>query len=388
MSEPLYFGMSPTRRKFLHMTGAALAAGLMHDVSAITLAPPDKEPPHLPIPGPPGKKLGYALVGIGELCLTQVLPAFAEAANSKVVALVSGHPEKAKKVANHYRIDEKNIYNYDNYENMRDNSEIDVVYVILPNSMHAEYTIRALKIGKHVLCEKPMATSSAECQQMIDAAKAANKKLMIAYRLHYEPYNMACIELAKKKKFGKINFIEAENLQDVQAPNIRLSKDLGGGALGDVGIYCINAARYLTGEEPTSVRGVLYSDPHNPKFAEVEEVASALLTFPSGTIASCTGAFGSAESRRFRATCEKGLFELEQAFYYSGQRMKQTAKDGSIEEPVLPYINQFAAEMDHLSQCIMNDKTPRTPGEEGLADLRVMEAVKQSAREQRVVQLS
>ncbi|MES2572512.1 MAG: Gfo/Idh/MocA family oxidoreductase, partial [Verrucomicrobiota bacterium] len=220
---------------------------------AVPLAPPDAQPPALKLPEPVPRKIGWAIVGIGELTLGQVLPAFHQCKYSKPVALVSGHPDKARRVAQAYRIEEKAIYNYDNFDRIIDDPAIEVVYIVLPNSMHAEYTIRALRAGKHVLCEKPMAPTLEECHAMIAAAKKADRKLMIAYRLHYEPANLAVMELCKTKACGELKTFASSNSQNVKAPNIRLSAKLAGGPVGDVGVYSINAARYCTGEEPAEV---------------------------------------------------------------------------------------------------------------------------------------
>src|SRR5205823_1440249 len=183
------------------------------------------------------KKLGWAVVGLGHLALGQVMPAFAKCELSQCTALVSGHPDKAKDNAQKYNVNPKNIYNYENYDNIKDNPEIDIVYNILPDSMHAEYTIRALNAGKHVLCEKPMCRSVKEAEDMIAAAKKNDRKLMIAYRVHYEPYNQRAIQIARKKEFGDLRIFAADNYQNTQAPNIRLSKETGTGPLGDVGVY-------------------------------------------------------------------------------------------------------------------------------------------------------
>jgi predicted dehydrogenase len=383
-------GHVPTRRQFLHTTGALLATGAAsHFASAqdVPLAPPQKQPPQHRRPHPPAKKLGYAIVGLGSLALGQVLPAFAVSTRSRPVALVSGHPDKARKVADAYNIDPKNIYTYENYDAIKDNPDIDIVNINLPNSMHAEYTVRAHKAGKHVLVEKPMANSVKDCQAMIDAAKQANKKLMVAYRLHYEPYNTTAMDFSKKKQFGDVHFVEAQNFQTTNPPNIRLSGPLGGGAVWDVGVYCINAARYLTGEEPAEVLGHTYSNPNDPRFKEVDETTTAILKFPSGAVAQVSCGFSSANSRRYRVVCSKGWFELENAYAYSGQRMRTSPTGGLVEDRTYPAVNHFAKQMDHFAQCVQDDKSPRTPGEEGLADIKVIEALFRSAREGRAVKL-
>jgi predicted dehydrogenase len=349
----------------------------MPDNAPPPLAPPDKQPPDLKVPETAKKTVGWAVVGLGELALGEVMPAFAQCKLSKPVALVSGHPDKAKKVAEAYGIDPKNSYDYDSYDKLADNPAVDVIYIILPNSMHAEYTVRGFKAGKHVLCEKPMAVTPAECRTMIEAGKAAKKKLMIAYRLRYEPFNMTAIDVCRKGELGAIKAISASNGQDVKAPNIRLSAKLGGGPVGDVGIYCLNAARYLTGEEPVSVSAVAYQPKDDPRFREVPETVAFTLTFPSGAIATCDCSFGIAVSRRLRVEGSKGLLDLDPAFAYTGLKLK-VHKDGQVRDYELGSVNHFAAEMEHFSDCVLNDKAPRTPGEEGLADMVVIAAIEEA----------
>jgi predicted dehydrogenase len=364
-----------SRRHFLQRTGeSALAAG----VAAIPLAPPDKQPEHLPIPAPPQKKLGWAVVGLGELALGEIMPAFAQTERCRPTALVSGHPDKARKVADHYGINPKNIYGYDNYDTLKDNPEVDVVYVVLPNSMHAEYTVRALRAGKHVLCEKPMAINPAECRQMIDAAKEANRKLMIAYRLHYEPYNKAVIDMSRKQAYGPIRLISADNVQNVQAPNIRLSHSLGGGPLGDVGVYNINACRYITGQDPVHVTASHFRPTDDPRFAEVPDRVAFTLQFPSGVLATCTAGFSAGASRRYRVFCKDGWYGLDPAYDYRGLRL-HIGQGNERREIQLGQVNHFAREMDHMAQCVEQNKTPWTPGEEGLRDTLVMAAIVRAA---------
>ena len=388
-----------TRRDFLTVAGkTALVAGLA--AGAGPLAPPDRQPPDLQIPPPPAKKVGFAVVGLGELAVEQILPAFALSEKAAPVALVSGHPDKARKIADHYGIDPKNIYDYQNYDSIKDNPAVQAIYVVLPNSMHAEYTVRGFTAGKHVLCEKPMADTPAECQQMIDAGKKAGKKLMIAYRLRYEPYNKFVVELVRSKQLGKLRIFTAENLQSTKAPNIRLSTATGGGPLGDVGIYCLNAARYVTGEDPIEVFGKSWADPADDRFREVPNHLVFTLMFPSGAMAHCAAGFDSARSDSYRATFENGSVELDPAFGYTGQRLKvkkdtmadiaKAAGTGVMSadnDIVLPHANHFAREMDHFADCVTNDTDPLTPGEEGLTDIKILEAIKQSMADGHSVKL-
>ncbi len=348
----------------------------------VPLAPPDRQPPKLKLPELVGRKAGWAIVGLGQLALEEVMPAFGQCRLSRPTALVSGHPDKALRVAEAYGIEAANIYDYSSYDRLADNPAVDIVYIILPNSMHAEYTIRALKAGKHVLCEKPMAVSVAEAEQMIAAAREAQRKLMIAYRLQYEPLNMKVIQLCAERAYGPIKTFSSSNCQTVGAPNIRLSAKLGGGPLGDVGIYAINAARYCTGEEPVEVTAIAHQPDDNPRFREVPESVAFTLRFPSGVLAHCDCSFNAEVSRRYRVHCEKGFIEMDPAFSYNGLNLvvKEGGQAGRRTELQIEQVNHFSAEMDHLSACILNGGEPRTPGEEGLADMRVIAAIEEALR--------
>ena len=374
----------PTRRDVLRVSSfsavaAAFASALPAGAGEKPLAPPGKQPDDLKLPKVEGPPVRYAVVGLGHLALDEVLPAFRQCLKSRVTALVSGHRDKAEAVARAYDVDLKNIYGYDNYDALKDNKDVDAVYVILPNHMHAEYTVRAFKAGKHVLCEKPMAASEAECEQMIEAGRAAGKKLMIAYRLRYEPFNQTMIELSRKQAYGKMRFIEAVNYQNTYAPNIRLANATAGGPLEDVGVYCINAARYITGEEPVEVHGYAQQPADEARFREVPATVVWNMRFPSGVLANCACGFGGEESRRYRVHAEKGWYELENAFAYRGQRLR--VKQGpEMAEVNIPPVNHFAAEIDHFSECVRADKRVWTPGEDGLADVRVIRAIKESMK--------
>ncbi|RAJ95922.1 putative dehydrogenase [Larkinella arboricola] len=345
-----------------------------------------------PAPLPNDQRVGYAIVGLGHLSLDELLPAFGESKKSKVVALVSGSPEKMRKVAQQYGVKPESCYSYQDYDKLKDNKEVQVIYIVLPNSMHAEYTIRGAQAGKHILCEKPMANSVQECQAMIDACKKADRKLMVAYRIQYEPNNRMIRQMVQDQKYGTVKFIEAVNNQNSANPqHWRHIKALaGGGALPDIGLYCLNTIRYLLGEEPTEVFAYQYSTPGDPRFREVEELMSWQMKFPSGVYASCATHYGVHEARRYRVYGERGWMELSPAFSYKGIQMQTSHAEGKIErveQPKLTEKNQFATEMDHFSECIMQNKQPFTPGEEGLQDQRIMEAIYQSAKEGKPVKL-
>ena len=339
-------------------------------------------------PDSPGKKLGWAIVGLGNLAIHEILPAFAKCEQSSVTALVSGHPDKANKLAQQYGVNPKNIYNYQNYDSIRDNPEVDIIYIVLPNGMHAEYTIRGFQAGKHVLTEKPMANTPDDCQKMIDAARKAGRKLMVAYRCRYEPFNKEMIRMAREQELGPVKVIVADHGFNIGDPTQwRLEKEFaGGGSLMDIGIYALQAARYLSGEEPTEVNALMYSAPNDPRFTEVEENINFQLRFPSGILANCTSSYGYDSQSHYRVIGTKGWLEMEPATVYRGLRMR-VHHDGVTEERSLPVLDHFALEMDHMSECVMQNKEPLTPGEEGLRDLNVMMAVYLAARTGKTVKL-
>jgi len=335
------------------------------------------------------RKIGYAIVGLGGYGLGIIAPQFKNCRHSRLVALVSGDPAKAKRVASEYGIPERNIYNYQNYDSIRDNPDIDVVYVCLPVSMHAEYTIRGAKAGKHVMCEKPMAVSSSECEAMIAACRQAGKKLMIGYRCHFEPNNLEAIRRARAGEIGKLRYFRSEHGFVAGNPSAwRLKKAMsGGGSLMDIGIYALNAARYMTGEEPVAVYATERTDRSDPRFREVEDMIEFELEFPSGVLGSCMSMY-SANRNQILLMGDKGRIELEPATSYKG--IKLWAGPGRGEEVTPPPATgmragatMWAGQLDHLAQCILQDRTPIVAGEEGLRDIRIIEAVYQSARERR-----
>ena len=368
-----------TRRGFLARAGQGLAVA---NLSGALLAKASAETV------PPGKKVGWAVVGLGSLSVNQILPAFAKCEKSRVVALVSGHRDKAERLALRYGVDAKGIYSYESYDSIRDNPEVDAIYIVLPNGMHAEYTIRGHQAGKHVLSEKPMANTPAECESMIAAARKAGRKLMVAYRCRYEPYNQAMIKMAREQEIGPMKVILADHGFNIgDKGQWRLKKALaGGGSLMDIGIYSLQAARYVSGEEPVEVNAMMYSTPGDERFKEVEETINFQLRFPSGVLANCTSSYGYSGQNRYRVVTTKGWFELEPATGYSGQRMR-VRKGNVTEERDLPVRDHFALEMDHMSECVQENKEPLTPGDEGLRDLKIMMAIYEAARTGRTVKV-
>ena len=333
----------------------------------------------------PGRKLGFALVGLGSLSTHQIAPAFQNTQHCRLAGIVTGTPAKAARWQAQYNIPEQNIYNYATMDRLADNPDIDVIYVVTPNALHAEHTLKAARAGKHVLCEKPMEVSSEKCQQMIDACQQAGRQLAIGYRLHFEPNNLECVRLAREKVFGELQMIHAGfGFRMGDPTQWRLRKALaGGGPLMDVGIYALQATRYLPGEEPESVSAVATTTDH-VKFAEVEESLVWQLKFPSGVIASCSTTYAFGGMRGYRAYAEHGSFGLDPAYEYDGQQ--GTRSDG--QAIALPHVDQFALEMDDFAQCILNNQPSRVPGQEGLRDIKIMMAIYEAARTGKTVALS
>jgi len=328
----------------------------------------------------PDRKVGFAIVGLGGYGLGVIAPQFANCRYSRLTALVSGHPDKARAAAARYGVPERSIYDYQSFDRIRDNPDVDVVYVVLPNSLHAEYVVRAAQAGKHVLCEKPMAVSAAECETMIAACRTAGRKLMIGYRCHFEAYNREAMRLARTGVAGRIQHDPTQ---------WRLIKALsGGGSLMDMGIYSLQAARYMTGEEPTAVTARESTDHTDPRFTQVEDMLDWTLEFPSGALASCQSMY-SANQNHILLMGDRGRIELEPATRYDGNHMwiGGDGRQTELTPPPGPGATQFAGQLDHMAQCVLTGAEPIVAGEEGLRDLRIMEAIYRSAREGRTVAL-
>jgi predicted dehydrogenase len=353
-----------TRRDFAKLGAAALAAQFVPELNAQAS----------------GRKIGYAVIGLGRIA-GHFMPGVRASSNSQITGLVSGHRDKADKIAGDYGVPSDSIYSYDNFDSIADNKSIDAVYVALPNSMHAEYTIRAAKAGKHVICEKPMAVSVSECEAMIAACKKNNVKLMIAYRCHFEPMNLRAVKLLRDGAVGQIQTIESTYGFNIHPGEWRLSKKMaGGGPLFDVGIYSLNACRYLTGEEPEHISAYASVIDRDGRFNEVEENVSWTMKFPSGIVASCNTTYGGVMSGFFRVHGTKGWIEADPAFNYEGLHLRADYPGTKLDEPNTahdPY--QFTAQADHFSQCIQQGTDSKTPGEEGLRDMQYITQIYRSA---------
>lgn len=333
-----------------------------------------------------GKKLGWALVGLGSLSTNQIAPALAKTKHCKLAAIVTGTPAKAEQWKKKFSIPDSHVYNYETFDKIAENPDVDVIYVVLPNSMHEEFVIRGAKAGKHVFCEKPMANTADECRRMIAAMKTAGKMLGVGYRCQFEPHHRECMRLAREKTFGDLKFIEAGfGFQIGDPTQWRLRKKLaGGGALMDVGVYALQACRYISGEEPVEVIAQ-ETKTDMAKFAEVDETISWSMKFPSGVMASVMTTYAFNGSNFFTATCKNGRFGMDPAYSYDGLKGWTSKPDVKIE---FPAVDHFATEMDAFADAILAGK-PFTPsGEEGLKDLLVVEAIYQSIKEGKAVKVA
>ena len=338
----------------------------------------------------PGRKLGYAIVGLGYYATRVIMPQFANCRRSRLAALVSGDPAKARRFAAEYGVPERSLYDYRSFDRIRDNPDVDIVYVILPNAMHAEYTIRAAEAGKHVLCEKPMAVSAAECEAMIAACRKAGKKLMIGYRSHFEPHNLHAMKLAREGAIGRRRYVHAEHGFVAGDPaQWRLKKALaGGGSLMDMGVYSVQAARYLTGEEPVAVTARASTDRADPRFSEVEDLIAWTLDFPSGALSHGMSSYSS-NHNRVRIAGDQGRIDMEPATPYEGHtlRLVTDGREQRLAPPPGPAVNQFVGQLDHMSECAASGREPIVAGEEGLRDMRIVEAIYRSAAEGRTIRI-
>lgn len=333
-------------------------------------------------PLPDDQKLGVAIVGIGKLSQGQLIPGLRKAYGVKLAALVSGHPDKAAEWAKKEGLSPDAIYSYENYDKIANDPRIDIVYIVLPNNMHAEYTIRALKAGKHVLCEKPMATSIADCEAMIAAAKKAKRHLMIAYRCHYEPHNLEAMRRIRSGKYGKPRLVVTEmgRQATLEDPSDAWRLDMkmsGGGALGDMGVYGVNGMRYLLNEEPTEVRAWASTDKSDPRFKDTEDLISWQFKFPSGALGHGSTSFSYAGCMKWDVFCENARIRADPAAYYGGIKLDILSSPDQGEVKIAD-TDQFAREMDWMGDVVRGKVPMVSTGEEGLQDVRLMEAILES----------
>ena len=325
------------------------------------------------------KRVRYAVVGLGHIAQVAVLPAFAHATeNSELVALVSDDPNKLEKLGRRYKV--KARYSYAQFEQCLRSGEVDAVYIALPNHLHREYTERAAQAGVHVLCEKPMAVTEEDCLAMIRAAEENGIKLMVAYRLHFEAANLKAIDLVQSGKLGDARLFDSVFTMQVKEGDIRLNpRELGGGPLYDIGVYCINAVRNLFGAEPMEV--VAFSANNgDPRFQQCEETTSAILRFPGRErLASFTVSFGAADVSNYRVVGTKGDLVMDPAYEYADELKQRVTVDGRTRERTFAKRDQFAPEIISFSECILSGAPPEPSGWEGFADVRVVRALYRSA---------
>jgi glucose-fructose oxidoreductase len=325
----------------------------------------------------------YAVVGLGHIAQVAVLPAFAHARrNSRLAALVSDDARKRKLVGAKYGIDR--TFSYADYEACLSN--VDAVYIALPNSMHAEYAIRAARAGVHVLCEKPMAVTAEECEAMIEACRRHGVKLMIAYRLHFEGINLGVMDLVRKGKIGTPKFFNSSFSLTVRAGNIRTDKQMGGGTLYDIGVYCVNAARHLFRSEPKEVVAMSVNS-GVPRLAEIDESTAAMLRFDGERVAAFVTSFNAADVGEYRIVGTKGQVRVDPAYEYAEGLEYELTVGSRTTRKRIGKRDQFAAELLYFSDCIWKNRQPEPAGEEGLQDVRIVQALYESAETGKVVQI-
>lgn len=325
------------------------------------------------------RKVRYAVVGMGNFAQAAILPAFATAEHSRLTALFSNDAEKLAELKRRYRVDD--ALPYERFDEYLQSGAVDAVYIALPNDMHAGYTLRAAAHKVHVLCEKPLAVTSQECEEMIAACDAAGVQLMTAYRLHFEEANMTAVEIVAGGRLGEPRFFTSGFSQQVNQ-GIRTSAERGGGPVYDIGIYCINAARYLFRAQPTEVMAYRATRAGDARFREVDEQMSVMMKFPGDRLASFVCGFGGAKESFYDVVCTEGRLRLDPAYGYAMPlRLEVTPPGGKSKARVFEKGDQIAAEISYFSRCVLAGKRPEPSGLEGLADVRVIEAIHASAKQ-------
>jgi predicted dehydrogenase len=321
------------------------------------------------------RKIRYAVVGLGWFTQTAAMPAFAHAENSELVALVSGDLAKRDELSKQYGI--QYTYSYEQYEDCLNSGEVDAVYIALPSHLHCEYTVRAANAGIHILCEKPMAITVEECEVMIQAAKDNDVKLMIAYRLHLDKANLQAVETVRSGNIGEPRIFNSLFTQQTVEGNIRLEKKKGGGTLDDIGIYCLNAARYLFQDEPIEVFATSANNGES-RFREVDEMTSAILRFPGERLATFTVSFGAAKVSNYQIVGTKGDLKVDSAYGNQGEIKHTLTIEGEKQERSFAPSDQLAAEFVYFSDCILQNQEPEPSGTEGLIDVQIIQALYRS----------
>jgi len=399
-------GNGVTRRRFIEAGGGAAAASLVLGASpafavlqgggtAGAIGQPMPDDVELPSTPPRPRRpdsVGFAIVGLGGYALKQMMPRFPQAERAHVAALVSGNPDKLRRVGDAYGVPPESRYSYESFAELASDSRVDAIYIVLPSGLHAEWTARAFAAGKHVLCEKPMALSSAECERMIAASRRAERKLMIGYRSHFEPYNLKAMELMAQDAVGQLRLLRTEQAYRMgptsPSENWRANRALaGGGPLEDLGIYGLQSALYLVQEMPESISATTFRPAGDPRFAEIFAHVSSQWRFPSGAVAQLATSYDSAGINFAEARGTAGALIMDPATSYSGQEMVLEGRERQEFTPGDP-SDQFAGQLNHFADAIRDGAQIRTPGEMGLRDLRLMEAIYASAAGGRTVRLN
>jgi predicted dehydrogenase len=324
------------------------------------------------------KKIRYAVVGSGWISQIAFMPSIAQTGNSEMTAIVSGNPANAKKLAAFYGIE--HIYAYEQYDEMLKSGLVDAVYIALPNSMHADYAIRAARAGIHALVEKPLAVTVAECEAMIAAADEAGVQLMTAYRLHTEPGTIEAIDMIRRGEIGEPRLFSSIFSFPVAAGNHRLKAEHWGGPLQDIGVYCVNAMRHLFQSEPTEAIAAIASRPGDARFSEVEEMVSATLRFPGDRLAHFIASFGGDDLDHYRVVGTSGQIEVSSGYRLDRPVTVKLTRGGKTVEKAFPQYDHFSGQAHYFSDCVLKGIRPEPDGGDGLADVAIMRAIEESAK--------
>jgi predicted dehydrogenase len=332
------------------------------------------------------RRVRYAVVGAGNIAQVAILPAFEHAKeNSELVAIVSSDAEKRKALSERYQL--KATGDYAEFEQVLEKSGANAVYLAVPNALHRELTERAARAGCHVLCEKPMAETVEDCEAMIAVCKEHGVRLMIAYRLHFEEANLRAVELAQSGKLGELCIFSAIFSQEVRPGDVRTKGELVGGALYDMGVYPINAARYLFRDEPDEVFATCVTGADG-RFENVDQTTSAILRFPGGRVAQLTASLAAGSVSTYRIVGTMGDLRVEPAFDYVRELKHYLTIGEKTSEQIFPRRDQFAPELVTFSNCILEGREPEPSGEEGLADVRIVRAIFRSGETGKAVRLT
>jgi predicted dehydrogenase len=329
-----------------------------------------------------GPRVRIAVVGQGHFAQSAVLPAIEQLPDVELVALVSGSPHKLEELGRHYGV--KSLWSYDRLDELMAGNTVDAVYIAVPNDLHAELTVIAARHGVHVMCEKPMAPTEAECMQMIRACEHRRVKLMIGYRLHFECANLVAVELARGGEIGEPRMFSSVFSMQIRDGNVRTQPRRGAGPLYDIGVYCLNAARYLFRSEPTEVTAMKLAG-HDPRFAAVDEAFAATLRFPQDRVAQFTCSFGAYDRAHYQVVGTQGFLTLDNAYEYATEMTLHVEGKHGPKTRTFTKRDQIAAEIEYFAKCIREDLDPEPSGWEGLADVRILQAIQASARFGRVV---